>query len=82
MSGKYTGLASRIKTEAKHAFYVHCNAHCLNIVLVDSVKSVPEADCFFSLVQKLNVYMSGTYVHQKWLSVQKEIKVQPESYRS
>jgi len=73
MSGKHTGVAARIKTEAKHAFYVHCNAHCLNLVLVDTVKSVPEADCFFSLLEKLYVYMSGSYVHQKWLDVQKEM---------
>lgn len=73
MSGKHSGVAARVKTEAKHAFYIHCNAHCLNLVLVDSVKSVPEAECFFSLLQKLYVYMSGSYVHQKWLSVQKDM---------
>lgn len=73
MSGKHSGVAARIKTEAKHAFYVHCNAHCLNLVLVDTVKSVPEADCFFSLLEKIYVYMSGSYVHQKWLYVQKEM---------
>ena len=55
MSGKHSGVAARIKTEAKTAFYVHCNAHCLNLVLVDTVKSVPEADCFFSLLEKIYV---------------------------
>ena len=73
MSGKHSGLEARIKTGAKHAFYVHCNAHCLNLVLIDTVKAVPEADCFFALLQKLYVYMSGSYVHQKWLDVQKEM---------
>ncbi|XP_056453653.1 zinc finger MYM-type protein 1-like isoform X2 [Gadus chalcogrammus] len=73
MSGKHSGVAARIKTEAKTAFYVHCNAHCLNLVLVDTVKSVPEADCFFSLLEKIYVYMSGSYLHQKWLTVQKEM---------
>uniref|UniRef100_A0A3Q4M441 HAT C-terminal dimerisation domain-containing protein n=1 Tax=Neolamprologus brichardi TaxID=32507 RepID=A0A3Q4M441_NEOBR len=58
MAGKCRGVAARIKTEAKHAFYVHCNAHCLNLVIVDAVKAVPEADCFFSLLQKLYVGMS------------------------
>lgn len=48
MSGKNSGVAARIKTNAKFAFYVHCNAHCLNLVLVDVVKSVPEAEDFFS----------------------------------
>lgn len=53
MSGKHSGVAARIETDAKHAVYVHCNAHCLNLVLIDTVKAVPEADCFFALLQKL-----------------------------
>lgn len=32
------------------------SAHCLNLVIVDSVKSVSEADCFFSLLQKLHCF--------------------------
>ena len=32
MSGAHSGVAARIKVEAKHAVYVHCNAHCLNLV--------------------------------------------------
>lgn len=35
MSGKNTGVQAHIKSEAPLAFYVHCNAHCLNLVLVD-----------------------------------------------
>lgn len=73
MSGRHSGVAARIKAKTNHAFYVHCNAHCLNLVLVDSTKSVPESETFFSLLQKLYVYMSGSCVHQKWLSVQKEM---------
>lgn len=73
MSGKNTGVQARIKAEAPLAFYVHCNAHCLNLVLVDSVKCIPEAYCFFSLLQKLYVFVSGSYVHQRWLEVQREM---------
>ncbi len=74
MSAKsWKHVSARIK--AKHAFYVHCNAHCLNLVLVDTVKSVPEAACFFSLLQKLYVLMSGSCIHQKWPEVQREMYV-------
>uniref|UniRef100_A0A3B3HAC2 TTF-type domain-containing protein n=1 Tax=Oryzias latipes TaxID=8090 RepID=A0A3B3HAC2_ORYLA len=73
MSGKNTGVQARIKSEAPLAFYVHCNAHCLNLVLVDSVKFIPEANCFFSLLQKLYVFVSGSYVHQRWLEIQREM---------
>lgn len=38
MSGKHSGVSARIKNSARFAFYVHCNAHCLNLVLVDAVK--------------------------------------------
>ncbi|XP_046906195.1 zinc finger MYM-type protein 1-like [Hypomesus transpacificus] len=73
MSGKNRGVQARIKSDAPLAFYVHCNAHCLNLVLVDSVKCIPKAYCFFSLLQKLYVFVSGSYVHQRWLEVQREM---------
>uniref|UniRef100_A0A3B5RDB6 DUF4371 domain-containing protein n=1 Tax=Xiphophorus maculatus TaxID=8083 RepID=A0A3B5RDB6_XIPMA len=73
MSGKHSGVAARIKNDAKFAFYVHCNAHCLNLVLVDVVKSVPEAEDFFSLLQNIYKFVTGSAVHTKWLVVQKEL---------
>lgn len=69
MSGKHSGVSTRIKEEAKYAFYVHCSADCsVNLVLVDTVKFVPEADSFFAILQQLYVFMSSSYVHQKWVS--------------
>lgn len=47
MSGKNTGVQARVKFYAPLAFYVCFNAHCLSLVLVHSVKCIPEADCFF-----------------------------------
>ena len=41
-------------------------------MIVDSVKSVSEADCFFSLLQKLHCF-SGSYVHTKWHDIQREM---------
>lgn len=73
MSGKNTGVQARIKEEAPLAFYVHCKAHCLNLVLVETVKSLNEVNCFFSLMQKLYVFMSGSHVHQKWIEIQREM---------
>lgn len=67
-----------ITEQAKHAFYIHCNAHCLNSVLVDTVKSVPVADHFFSSLERLYVFTSGSYVHQKLTRVQ--IKSDPVSF--
>uniref|UniRef100_A0A3B4VHH5 DUF4371 domain-containing protein n=1 Tax=Seriola dumerili TaxID=41447 RepID=A0A3B4VHH5_SERDU len=74
MSGRH-GVSARIQSQAKHAFYVHCNAHCLNLVIVDTVKAVPEASCFFSLLQHLYIFLSGLYVHQKWMDIQSVLRV-------
>ncbi|KAK0134736.1 hypothetical protein N1851_029626 [Merluccius polli] len=52
MSGKHSGVQARTKEQAKYAFFIHCNAHCLNVFLVDPVKAVPEAKEFFSLLEK------------------------------
>ncbi len=71
MSGKHSGVQFRIKEVVKQAFFVHCNAHCLNLVLVDTVKAVPQAICFFTVLQRLYSFMSGSYVHNKWLNVHK-----------
>lgn len=43
MSDRHNGVSARIQSLARNAFYVHCNAHCLNLVIVDTVKVVPEA---------------------------------------
>lgn len=73
MRGAHAGVQAKIKEVAKHAFYVHCSAHCLNLVIVDAVKSVADAGNFFSLLERLYVFMSGSYVHNKWLEVQREM---------
>lgn len=62
MSRRYSGVTARIKAEAKHAFYIHCNAHCLNLVIVDSVKAVPEVDCLFFFAAKI-VYVCVWLIH-------------------
>lgn len=38
MSGKHFGVSARIQSNARFAFYIHCNARCLNIVLVNAIK--------------------------------------------
>ena len=47
MSGQCSGVQQRIRELAPHAIYIHCYAHTLNLVLVDSVKMVPYATEFF-----------------------------------
>jgi len=43
MSGHLSGVQSHVKEVVPHAQYVHCCAHTINLVLVDSVKILPSA---------------------------------------
>ena len=53
MSGQYTDLQSRLMAENNIALYVHCHAHVLNLILVDTCsKNTPVRD-FFGTVQSL-----------------------------
>ena len=48
MSGHCTGVQTRVREFAPYATYIHCYVHVLNLVLVDSVKSVKYASDFFT----------------------------------
>jgi len=48
-------------------------AHCLNLVIVDTFRAIPGASCFFSLLQRLYVFLSGSSVHQKWQDIQRSM---------
>ena len=56
MSGNCTGVQTRISEVAPQAIYVHCNAHCLNLCLVDSSKPICEASEFFVSLYRDSVY--------------------------
>ena len=64
MSGCCSGVQQRIKQVAPQAIYVHCYAHCLNLVLVDTTKAVSEAAEFFAMMEKLYVLVSKSRVHE------------------
>ncbi|XP_056468340.1 zinc finger MYM-type protein 1-like [Gadus chalcogrammus] len=60
MSGMYNGIQARIRTLNEKALYVHCKAHCLNLVLVVASKSNKHFVTFFNLVEKLYAFCSGS----------------------
>jgi len=49
MSGAVSGVQRRIKLDVPNAIYVHCYAHKLNMVLLNTVEAIPKA----SLLQKV-----------------------------
>ena len=70
MSGHCSGVQHHIKAVAPMAVYVHCYAHCLNLVLVDSTKSVAEASEFFALLEMLYVFISTSKAHTIYIQQQ------------
>lgn len=73
MSGGNRGVQALFREEhAPHAVYIHCYNHRLNLVLVESVKSVKKADNFFSFIQELYMFMSSHTAHELFLQEQQE----------
>uniref|UniRef100_A0A8C6P238 Zinc finger MYM-type protein 1-like n=1 Tax=Nothobranchius furzeri TaxID=105023 RepID=A0A8C6P238_NOTFU len=74
MSGQFKGLQSRIQKQNPKALYVHCQAHCLNLVLVDSAKSNICFVSFFNLVEKLYTFVANSSKrHSAFIKMQKKV---------
>ena len=73
MSGHCSGVQQRIKNVAPQAMYIHCYAHCLNLVLVDCAKINTDAANFFMLIEALYVFLTTSKAHTIYLEKQKEL---------
>lgn len=56
MSGDKGGLQAIVKVTHKHALFVHCYAHKMNLVLRHSVDNIKECKLFFSALSGLASY--------------------------
>ena len=61
MSGHLSGLQSRVKEENDLAYYVHCCAHKLNLVLAATCSHVIEVISFFGNIEKLYTFITGSH---------------------
>jgi len=52
MMGKYNGLKAHLQKHIPNAVFTHCQAHVLNLVIVDTNKCCLDAQNLFSLSQK------------------------------
>ena len=73
ISGHLSGVQMRIREHVDWGTCVHCYDHRLNLVVVDSCKAVKFAADFFALLQRMYIFVSGSYVHPKWLELQKQM---------
>lgn len=70
MSGKHKGLQSIIKETYPHAVYIHCLAHRLNLVVVDSCSNISSATAFFNTLEALHVHFSQPGHHANLKKIQ------------
>jgi len=59
MSGRFSGLQSRVKELNPLALYIHCCAQNLNLVLIDSIRSSVETVLFFVTLETLYTFLSS-----------------------
>lgn len=77
MSGWANGVQAKIKEIAPNACYIHCYAHRLNLVLIDTISNIPELKEFFSIVQNLyNFICNSNPRYQLFIECQKELGFQ------
>lgn len=73
MSGKVSGVQTRFREEVPQALYVHCLNHRLHLVMMDVCKCIKEVNSFCSTLENLYVFMSGSNIHQEFLTLQREM---------
>ncbi len=63
--------SSENKRHCSLALYVHCFAHKLNLIVVDTCKAIRHAADFFALLLEIYNFVSDSCVHAKWIELQK-----------
>jgi hypothetical protein len=78
MAGEHAGLLTKLREQYKEAFFVHCYAHRLNLVLSQSVSFLEHVETFFASLsgfgtsfskstkreEALDAEIKGKYSHQ------------------
>lgn len=60
MSGRLNGLQAKVRELSKYAFFFHCWAHKLNLVVVEVCESHTDVSTFFYVVQSLHNLISNS----------------------
>ena len=74
MSGHISGVQERIREKAPMANYVHCNAHCLDLVLQEAGKSVPFVRDAISVVHDIGTFLNASALRRaRFVNVQRKM---------
>ena len=60
MSGKVSGVCTRIQQIQPRALYHHCRSHVLNLVLSSSCQEVPDIRNLFCFIKKISWFLGGS----------------------
>lgn len=60
MRGTYKGVQARIRAENNLAIYLHCNAHVLNLCLVDFAKQISCVRNMFGTLRTLYSFIGAS----------------------
>ena len=58
--GGYKGVSTRFKEICRRVFYIHCNGHILNLVLIDAAKSITTSRNSFGIIAQLHKFIEGS----------------------
>ena len=58
MSGRHSGVQHLIRMDYEHAYYVHCYAHQLNLILAQSTSQIQPVRIFFSNLSDITNFFS------------------------
>ena len=74
MSGKRSGVQARFREiVGSGCIYIHCYAHRLNLVVVDTARGIKEVDNFFGLMQAVYSFFSVSSLrHGRFTEVQRD----------
>ena len=74
MSGVHAGVQTQFRQLHPQAIYVHCWGHQLNLVIVNTCKSITEVEEFFSMLGALYTCIASSMVnHEKYKEIGQEI---------
>ena len=74
MRGNVRGVQALIRDRVPHVAYIHCHAHRLNLVLVNTLTDIPEMKEFFNIVQTLYTFIANSNTrHMLFVEAQKKL---------
>lgn len=74
MSGWASGVQARFREKVPHAIYIHCYAHRLNLVLMNSLKNISQLNDVLNTIQTVYNYISNSNTrHVLFVEAQKEL---------